>query len=222
MVVLGRTYTIYNDVLNSNVPAILREQGAMAIPVDCYPVGEDVPVFNDMYWGYGQRNLRAAHQIRRTPGVYSLFCCNYSCGPDSFSLHFYTHIMEGKPFAIIETDGHSGDAGTKTRIEAFLYCVRQHIQAGGETTEGNRLDLTEQKSASMRGHRARNETVLLPWFGTISDALDRPLPLRRAEHRAASHARPRRPAPRPAPHLGQGVRAHVGHAGQRAPADREG
>ena len=33
--------------------------------------------------------------------------------------------MEGKPFAVIETDGHSGDAGTRTRVEAFLHCVEE-------------------------------------------------------------------------------------------------
>ena len=38
VVVLGRNYTIYNKVLNSNVPAILREQGAIGIPLDCYPL----------------------------------------------------------------------------------------------------------------------------------------------------------------------------------------
>jgi len=172
IVVLGRSYTIYNDILNSNVPALLREQGVLAVPVDCYPVHADVPAFRDVYWGQGQRNLRAAHQIRRAPGVYSLFCSNYACGPDSFGVQFYSHIMEGKPTASIETDGHSGDAGTKTRIEAFLYCVRQHIQAGGETAEGNRLDLTERKATSLKEIRARKETVLLPWFSTISDAVD--------------------------------------------------
>jgi predicted nucleotide-binding protein (sugar kinase/HSP70/actin superfamily) len=36
--VLGRPYTIYSDVLNSNVPSILRSLGAMPIPVDCMPV----------------------------------------------------------------------------------------------------------------------------------------------------------------------------------------
>ena len=65
VVVLGRPYTIYNTVLNSNVPAILREQGAIGIPVDCYPVAEEVPAFKDMYWSHGQHILRAAHQIRR-------------------------------------------------------------------------------------------------------------------------------------------------------------
>ena len=130
VVVLGRAYTIYNTVLNANVPAILREQGAIAIPVDCYEVDDSIPVFRDVYWGYGQRNLRAAHQARRTAKLYTLWCSNYACGPDSFNLHFYAYIMEGKPFAIIETDGHSGDAGTKTRVEAFLHCVHEDLEAG--------------------------------------------------------------------------------------------
>jgi activator of 2-hydroxyglutaryl-CoA dehydratase/predicted nucleotide-binding protein (sugar kinase/HSP70/actin superfamily) len=124
VVVLGRPYTIHNNVLNSNVPDLLRELGVVAIPVDCYPVGADVPVFKNVYWGYSQMNLRAAHQIRHASGIYSVYCSNYSCGPDSFNLHFYCRLMEGKPFAIIETDGHSGDAGTKTRLEAFLSCVQ--------------------------------------------------------------------------------------------------
>jgi predicted CoA-substrate-specific enzyme activase len=128
IVVLGRPYTIYNTILNSNVPVVLREQGMLALPVDCYPVDRDVPSFNGVYWGYAQKILRAAHQIRRSNGVYGVYCSNYSCGPDSFNLHFCSYIMEGKPFAVIETDGHSGDAGTKTRIEAFLYCVAEDLK----------------------------------------------------------------------------------------------
>jgi predicted nucleotide-binding protein (sugar kinase/HSP70/actin superfamily) len=107
------------------VPAILREQGVLPIPVDCFPVDGGAPALDGLYWGYGQQNLRAAEAVRGTPGVYSVFCSNYSCGPDSFTGHFFAEAMRGKPFAAIETDGHSGDAGTKTRIEAFLYCVRE-------------------------------------------------------------------------------------------------
>ena len=43
VVVLGRTYTIHDDILNSNLPSILREQGALAIPVDAFPVRDDAP-----------------------------------------------------------------------------------------------------------------------------------------------------------------------------------
>ena len=123
--VLGRGYTLHNDVLNSNVPAILREQGAMAIPQDCLPLGPETPVFPEIYWGHSQRILRAAWHVRRTPDLFSIFCSNYSCGPDSFTVPIFGWLMEGKPFAVIETDGHAGDAGTRTRVEAFLHCVRE-------------------------------------------------------------------------------------------------
>lgn len=167
VVVLGRAYTIYNEVLNSNVPNLLREQGAIAVPVDCYPVDDDVPVFHSIYWGYSQTNLRAAHQIRRKPGVYSLFCSNYSCGPDSFNLHFYAYIMENKPFAIIETDGHSGDAGTKTRVEAFLYCVETDRRANFASACRSKKVFRdiELDRSTLDAVRQRGELLLIPRMG---------------------------------------------------------
>jgi predicted CoA-substrate-specific enzyme activase len=165
IIVLGREYTIYNKVLNSNVPTILREQGAIAIPIDCYPVSEQVPTFNSVFWGYGQRNLRAAHQIRRTPGIYSIWCSNYACGPDSFNIHFYSYIMEGKPFAIIETDGHSGDAGTKTRVEAFLHCVREDLTGVRNDALMRDFDVLDRDNALMPDILAKREKVLFPRMG---------------------------------------------------------
>ncbi len=171
VVVLGRPYTIYNKVLNSNVPAILREQGAMAVPLDCFPVPEDVPVFDDMYWAQAQRILRAAHQIRRLPGVHALYCSNYSCGPDSFNLHFFAHIMDGKPFAIIETDGHAGDAGTKTRVEAFLHCVAGEAAAGNGAGKVPNSFATLQHTAMSVLDIDPEERVLLPMLGEVSEVL---------------------------------------------------
>lgn len=164
--VLGRPYTIYNDVLNSNVPSLLRSLGAMAIPVDCLPVPRDLPVYDDQYWAFSQRNLRAADWIRRTPGLYSVFCSNYACGPDSFTLHFYSYLMQGKPFAIVETDGHSGDAGTKTRMEAFLYCVDSDLKSGAsQTNPVHSLKAIEQRRAPMREIRKNKAHILVPRMG---------------------------------------------------------
>lgn len=171
VVVLGRPYTIYNKVLNSNVPAILREQGAMGIPVDCYPLGGDVPVFGDMYWAHGQRILRAAHQIRRAPGIYAVYCSNYSCGPDSFNLHFFAYIMDGKPFAIIETDGHAGDAGTKTRIEAFLHCVAGELKAAAATAKTPNRFAALQPARLAVADFQRDQRILIPPLGPNSDVL---------------------------------------------------
>lgn len=168
VVVLGRAYTIHNDILNSNVPAILREQGALAIPVDCYPVAQGAPIFHDVIWHYSQVNLRAASEIRKRDGVYSVFCSNYSCGPDSFNLHFFSYIMENKPFAIIETDGHSGDAGTKTRIEAFLYCVesdRKTSPAQREARAVTNLRALELEAPHVLEIREQDEVLLIPRMG---------------------------------------------------------
>ncbi len=164
--VLGRPYTIYNDVLNSNVPSILRSLGAMAIPVDCVPLDDAAPTYQRQYWSHTQRNLRVAEFVRRTPDLYSVFCSNYACGPDSFTLHFYAYTMQNKPFAVVETDGHSGDAGTKTRLEAFLYCVdtdrRSQASAAAPRADFARLEATGGDWAAAK---ARNDIVLLPRMG---------------------------------------------------------
>jgi predicted nucleotide-binding protein (sugar kinase/HSP70/actin superfamily) len=173
VVVLGRSYTIHNAVLNSNVPVLLRELGALPVPVDCYPVADGVPVFRDIYYAYSQLNLRAAHQIRRTPGVYSVYCSNYSCGPDSFTLHFYSHLMEHKPFALIETDGHSGDAGTKTRLEAFLYCVDADRCTARSSTAGrcNILHGLERDQTTLADVAKAGRILLVPRMGVGAEVL---------------------------------------------------
>ena len=152
------------------MPTIVREQGAIAIPIDCYSITEGTPVFETIYWGYGQRILRAARQVRMTPGHYSVYCSNYSCGPDGFLLHFYSYMMEGKPFSIIETDGHSGDAGTKTRIEAFLHCVREDKTAD-KWKEPKDFMETGRHPFGLASIRKEKEKLLVPWMGPGSEVL---------------------------------------------------
>ena len=168
--VLGRAYTIHDDVLNSNVPALLREQGAVAIPVDCWPASKDTPLVPGAFWGYTQRILRAAHEIRRMDGAYGVFTSNYACGPDSFTLHHFQRLMEGKPYAIIETDGHAGDAGTKTRIEAFLHCVREDLRSRASCGKAP-AEVMQLNSRTLPDVIAEGSRVLIPPMGPESAAL---------------------------------------------------
>jgi predicted nucleotide-binding protein (sugar kinase/HSP70/actin superfamily) len=163
VVVHGRPYTIHNDVLNSNVPRLLRALGAIAIPLDCFPLEQQKASLPHQYWSYTQRNLQAAISVRRTPGVYSVFCSNYACGPDSFTLHFFAYVMKNKPFAVIETDGHAGDAGTKTRLEAFLHCVDSDLRTrASEQSARTDFAALDDKSVDWPETKRRRARVLLP------------------------------------------------------------
>ncbi|HLO65459.1 MAG TPA: BadF/BadG/BcrA/BcrD ATPase family protein, partial [Holophaga sp.] len=167
VVVLGRAYTLHDDVLNSNVPAILRTQGALAIPCDCLPLPGDTPTFREVYWGHSQRILRAAWRVATEPGLYGIFCSNYSCGPDSFTGHTLAWMMEGKPFAVIETDGHAGDAGTRTRVEAFLHCVAED-RARGAAPRAVDPTALEVGTSPLAGVARGGETLLVPAMGPES------------------------------------------------------
>ncbi len=80
--------------------------------------------------------------------------------------------MEGKPFAIIETDGHSGDAGTKTRIEAFLYCIHEDKKLA-DSQKNNTRDFValQSRTDSVPEIVERNAIVLIPRMGAGAEAL---------------------------------------------------
>jgi predicted CoA-substrate-specific enzyme activase len=126
MVLVGRPYNSMDPGASLNVNKKLSDLGVASIPIDMLPL-EDVEEdedLRDMYWGYGQKILRAAKIIRSSPSLYAIYITNFGCGPDSFITHFFKKIMEGKPFLQLEIDEHSGDAGIITRLEAFLDSIK--------------------------------------------------------------------------------------------------
>ncbi len=94
----------YNSMDSGRQPERPQEApptwASASIPIDMLPldsVAEDEDL-KDMYWGYGQKILRAAKIIRSHPNLYAVYITNFGCGPDSFITHFFKKIMEGKPF----------------------------------------------------------------------------------------------------------------------------
>ena len=83
-------------------------------------------------------------------------------------------MMEGKPFSIIETDGHSGDAGTKTRVEAFLHCVEEDRRAAQSRAVVNNFEEVQfsgLRLPDVRRNNGTNEQMLVPYIGPASDAV---------------------------------------------------
>ena len=126
LVIVGRPYNAFDPGANLAIHNKIRSLGVLGIPVDMLPLHEikELDGLEDMYWRYGQRILLAAHFIRKHPSLYPIFLTNFSCGPDSFIIHFFEELLGGKPYLELEIDEHSADAGVVTRIEAFLDSVR--------------------------------------------------------------------------------------------------
>ncbi len=117
--VLGRPYNAFTRDANMGIPRKFTSRGYSVIPFDMLPF-EEAQIFNNMYWYYGQQDMRAASFLKDEENIYITFISNFSCAPDSFMLHYIKWMMGTKPFLILELDSHSADAGIDTRVEAFL------------------------------------------------------------------------------------------------------
>jgi len=126
VVVCGSLHVIHDPAINAGIPQILRQNGAMAIPMDCYPIGPDTPLQAKLHWGDANRTVRTAASARVEGDVFPLMVSSFGCGPASFTEHVFGSLGEGYPHTILESDGHGGAAGYITRIQAFLQSVAQH------------------------------------------------------------------------------------------------
>jgi predicted nucleotide-binding protein (sugar kinase/HSP70/actin superfamily) len=156
VLVCGHLHVITDPAINANIPMLLRQNGAIAIPADCFPIDPETPPFKRAYWGDSNRSLRAASSAREMTDVFPLWLASFGCGPSSFAEQVFQALLEGYPHTILESDGHGGAAGFVTRIQAFLQSVRQYREEEGtseladngkllsyvdpETSLGGRLD----------------------------------------------------------------------------------
>ncbi|MFB3921415.1 MAG: acyl-CoA dehydratase activase [Terriglobia bacterium] len=122
IVLLGRSYNIYDRSVNCDIPRKLRAlYGVNVLPLDFLQVElEDITDVNpNMYWNSGRRILAAARIARRFMNLHPVYITNFKCGPDSYIKSFLDDAA-GKPSLILQFDGHSNDAGFITRCEAYL------------------------------------------------------------------------------------------------------
>ncbi len=137
VVVCGALHVIHEKAANSKIPEFLRQNGAMAIPMDCFPVAEDTPMMGKVYWGDANRYIRVADSAKKKGNAFPLMLASFGCGPTSFIEHVFTSLLEGYPHTILESDGHGGGAGFITRIQAFLQSVKQYTNTALPETSDN-------------------------------------------------------------------------------------
>ncbi|MBP9013783.1 MAG: hypothetical protein KBG22_09260 [Smithella sp.] len=138
--ILGRPYNSFTADTNMGIPRKYTSRGFSVIPFDILPF-EEQPIYQNMYWYYGQQDMKAATLLKSEDNIFVTYISNFSCAPDSFMLHYLKWIMGVKPFLILELDSHTADAGVDTRIEAFLDII-----------EGYRSKITEIREERYDNH----------------------------------------------------------------------
>jgi len=116
---LGRAYNAFTPEANMGIPKKFTTRGYSIIPFDILPF-ENEEIFPNMYWYYGQEDVKSATLLKNEDNIFLTYITNFSCAPDSFILHYIKWVMGQKPFMVLELDTHSADAGIDTRVEAFL------------------------------------------------------------------------------------------------------
>jgi predicted nucleotide-binding protein (sugar kinase/HSP70/actin superfamily) len=123
IVLVGRSYNMYDSGVNLAIPSKLRDYyGVNVIPMDFLPLkGVDISdMIPNMYWDYGRKILQAARIVSQYSNIHIIYITNFKCGPDSYIKQYVRDASGGKPFLSLQFDGHSNDAGFMTRCEAYL------------------------------------------------------------------------------------------------------
>ena len=136
--VFGRPYNAFTPEANMGIPRKFTTRGYSIVPFDILPF-EGEEIFSNMYWYYGQQDVKSSSLLKKEDNIYLAFITNFSCAPDSFILHYIKWIMGQKPFLILELDSHSADAGIDTRVEAFLDIIDGYRSKKSEL-EAERFD----------------------------------------------------------------------------------
>lgn len=160
VLVCGSLHVIHDPAVNASIPRLLRENGVLALPMDCLRIGDDVHPMPRVAWADSKRALRAAVAGRALGDVYPLMLTSFGCNPASFAEQIFGALMEGYPHTVLESDGHAGAAGYVTRVQAFLHTVRRH-DGRPSAPPAHRLAMLEPLARPTEAAERSEHTVVL-------------------------------------------------------------
>jgi predicted CoA-substrate-specific enzyme activase len=179
VVLFGRPYNTFTQDANMGIPRKFTSQGITVVPFDMiYQPNSEI--FPNMYWYYGQQDMKAVSRVLDNENLYLTWVSNFSCAPDSFMLHYVRWMLGRKPYLILEVDSHTADAGLDTRIEAFLDIVESYRRAGFNANAGplrrryqierkkEFLDFVDTRTGRRIDIRDPRVKVIFPSMGDLS------------------------------------------------------
>jgi predicted CoA-substrate-specific enzyme activase len=139
VLVVGNCHVIHEPIMNAGIHDIVAREGAMALPVDCYPIEPSTPPLQRVYWVNASRTLRASIDAAKRGGIFPALIISYGCGPGSFLEQLFNDLLEGYPHTVLESDGHGGQAGYVTRVQAFLHAARTYRRGAGPALDRGKI-----------------------------------------------------------------------------------
>ncbi len=133
VVLAGHPYNALSPDANLSIPKKLTSRGYHVIPYDILPAHLLNNYQDELYWFHFQKALSSAVYARNRDNLHLCWITNFSCAPDSFTLHYLQRFYGNRPYLVLELDSHSADAGVDTRIEAFLDIKTEYFFQKTET-----------------------------------------------------------------------------------------
>ncbi len=132
VVVIGKPYNIHDPRANLGLARHLDRVGLTALPMDVLPLADEV-LDDNWYmlpWQLNRHQLRALQFLSKHEGLFPIHVSSYGCGPDAFTIPHLKRYWTHRPGLFLEFDGHRGEAGLVTRLEAFADEIHNYSHAG--------------------------------------------------------------------------------------------
>jgi predicted nucleotide-binding protein (sugar kinase/HSP70/actin superfamily) len=130
--VVGYPYVIYDDYINGRIVSLLEKENVKIYTQDMLSdkimnrQARNIP--KSMFWYFSNRAVYGAlhyMQQKNIDGIIHITA--FACGPDAIVdrlLEIEAKRHGQVPYLAIMVDEHTGDAGVRTRVEAFLDMLR--------------------------------------------------------------------------------------------------
>ncbi len=130
--VVGYPYAIYDDYINGRILSLLEKENVRVYTQDMLSdkimnrQARNLP--KSMFWYFSNRAVYGALHFMQQKNIDGIIHITaFACGPDSIVdrlLEIEAKRHGQKPYLSIAVDEHTGDAGVRTRVEAFLDMLR--------------------------------------------------------------------------------------------------
>jgi len=187
LAIVGYPYVVHDPYLNLDLAAKLDEMGVAVVTADDLHAEQWLAyrghLGKDLFWTYSEEAVLAGYYFLDRPSQVDglIHITAFGCGPDSVAdtlLALRAEECGGTPYLALMVDEHTGEAGIRTRLEAFTDMIRRRKRRAKDerAATGGAADAKDRTAATsaspkvyrpIRGPAPRR--VTFPYMGTLPE-----------------------------------------------------